>query len=185
MGPGIIHDQDKACIGGQDEISQGPTEGRGGSCRHDAPMPNDLQLMATISGGLSHSQLYGDGSEAAHLKAESSRAAVGLPPCYLETEQWIMRRVEAIVSIVRAAFDDHMRRFAEQSHLSSAPMPLMMDIVKAAMTAIPLTSSSTAVATGTLDARVSSSTPLPPSIDALGTITVDPFSAAPSPLLVL
>ncbi|KAI5677670.1 hypothetical protein M9H77_08620 [Catharanthus roseus] len=64
-----------------------------------APMPRDLQLMSTISGGLSRGSLYGAGSEAAHLRAESSQTAAGLPPCYLETEQRIMRQVEAIVPV--------------------------------------------------------------------------------------
>ncbi|KAI5682908.1 hypothetical protein M9H77_04136 [Catharanthus roseus] len=56
-----------------------------------APMPNDLQLMATIFGGLSHDRLYGAGSEAAHLRAESSQAEARLPPCCLEAEYRIMR----------------------------------------------------------------------------------------------
>ncbi|KAI5678003.1 hypothetical protein M9H77_08953 [Catharanthus roseus] len=43
------------------------------------PMPNDLQLISTISGGLSRDWLYGAGSEAAHLRAENSRAAVRFP----------------------------------------------------------------------------------------------------------
>ncbi|KAI5677239.1 hypothetical protein M9H77_08189 [Catharanthus roseus] len=38
------------------------------------PMPDDLQLMATISGELSLDQLYEVGSETAYLRAESNRA---------------------------------------------------------------------------------------------------------------
>ncbi|KAI5657096.1 hypothetical protein M9H77_25889 [Catharanthus roseus] len=41
---------------------------------------------ATISGGLSRDWLYGAGSEAAHLRVEKSRVAVGLPLCFLEAE---------------------------------------------------------------------------------------------------
>ncbi|KAI5666629.1 hypothetical protein M9H77_16482 [Catharanthus roseus] len=48
------------------------------------PIPDDLQLMAIISGGLSRDRLYGAGSNAAHIRAESSGAAAGLPPCCLK-----------------------------------------------------------------------------------------------------
>ncbi|KAI5667284.1 hypothetical protein M9H77_17137 [Catharanthus roseus] len=51
-----------------------------------APLPDDLRLMATVSGGLDRSRSYGVGSEEAHLRAESSLAAAGLPLCYLEAE---------------------------------------------------------------------------------------------------
>ncbi|KAI5682962.1 hypothetical protein M9H77_04190 [Catharanthus roseus] len=78
-----------------------------------AAMPDELLLMATIAGGLNPNWLFGAGSEAVHLKAESSRTTVGLPPCYLDAELRIMRRVEAAVSNVCAAFDKHMKRFAE------------------------------------------------------------------------
>ncbi|KAI5678390.1 hypothetical protein M9H77_09340 [Catharanthus roseus] len=120
------------------EILRDSTEGRGGSCSMGALMPNDLQLMATISGGLSRGQLYGAGTETAYLRAESSRAAA--------------------------------------SYLLYTPMPLMMDIVRATMAAIPLTSSSMTAVAGTSNARVSSSTSPPPSIDASSTIIVDPSS---------
>ncbi|KAI5649639.1 hypothetical protein M9H77_35644 [Catharanthus roseus] len=63
-------------------------------------MPDEVQLMATIVGGLSLSQLYGAGWEEAYLRAKSSRVAAGLPPCCLDAEQRIMRRVEAVVSRV-------------------------------------------------------------------------------------
>ncbi|KAI5656458.1 hypothetical protein M9H77_25251 [Catharanthus roseus] len=132
-------------------------------------MPNDLQLMATISGELSWGQLYGAGSEVAHLRAESSGAAAGLPPCCLEAEQRIMRRVETVISSVCATFDEHIRQFAEQSHLPYTLIPSMIDVCRAAMAAVPLTSSSTAVAAGTSNSRVSYSTPPPPSIDAPST----------------
>ncbi|KAI5666394.1 hypothetical protein M9H77_16247 [Catharanthus roseus] len=36
-----------------------------------APIPDDLQLMATISGGLSHDRLYGACSDVAHLRTEA------------------------------------------------------------------------------------------------------------------
>lgn len=42
-------------------------------------MPDELQLMATVAGGLSRDWLYGVGSEATHLKAESSQ---GLLDCH-------------------------------------------------------------------------------------------------------
>ncbi|KAI5648341.1 hypothetical protein M9H77_34346 [Catharanthus roseus] len=70
-------------------------------------------LLAIVSGGLDRSRLYGVGSEAAHLRAESSRAIAGLPTCCLEAEKRIMRWVEASVSGFYAFFDEHMRRFVE------------------------------------------------------------------------
>ncbi|KAI5677828.1 hypothetical protein M9H77_08778 [Catharanthus roseus] len=112
-------------------------------------MPNDLQLMSIISGGLSCGQLYGAGLEAVHLRAKSSRAAAGLPSCYLEAEQRILSWVETVVSSVCTAFDEHNK----QSHLLYTPMPLMMDIIKVAMAVVPSTSSSKAVAAGTSYAR--------------------------------
>ncbi|KAI5670602.1 hypothetical protein M9H77_10966 [Catharanthus roseus] len=114
-----------------------------------APLPDDLQLMATVSGGLDRSRLYGAGSKTAHLRAKNSQAAARLPHCCLEVEQRIMRWVEAVVSSVFAAFNEHMRWFAEQSHLLYTPMPPMMDIVRAIMATIPSTSSSTTAAAGT------------------------------------
>ncbi|KAI5662780.1 hypothetical protein M9H77_22103 [Catharanthus roseus] len=66
------------------------------AAEHGAPMPDNLQLMAIISGGLSRDLLYVAGSEAAHLRAESSRAAAGLPPCFLEAEQRIIIWVETV-----------------------------------------------------------------------------------------
>ncbi|KAI5678718.1 hypothetical protein M9H77_09668 [Catharanthus roseus] len=82
-----------------------------------APLPNDLQLITTISDGLDRGWLCGVGLEAAHLRAESSQVAARLPRYCLEAEQRLMRWVEAAVSNVYAAFDEHMRRFAEQKHL--------------------------------------------------------------------
>ncbi|KAI5674067.1 hypothetical protein M9H77_14431 [Catharanthus roseus] len=67
----------------------------GGSCNHE------------------RSYLYGAGSKAAHLRAETSRATAGLPPCYFEAEQRIMRQVEAVVSNVCLTFDEHIRWFSE------------------------------------------------------------------------
>ncbi|KAI5675628.1 hypothetical protein M9H77_06578 [Catharanthus roseus] len=87
-------------------------------------LPDDLQLMATVSGGLDLDQLYGAGSEAAHLRVERSRAAARLPPCF-----------EAVVFSAYTTFNEHMRRFAKQSHLPYILMPPMMDIVRAAMAA--------------------------------------------------
>ncbi|KAI5650024.1 hypothetical protein M9H77_36029 [Catharanthus roseus] len=52
----------------------------------DTPMPDDLQLMAIITGGVSHSHLYGAGSEEDHFIVESSRAAAGLASCSLDNE---------------------------------------------------------------------------------------------------
>ncbi|KAI5677671.1 hypothetical protein M9H77_08621 [Catharanthus roseus] len=106
--------------------------------------------------------LHGASSEAAHLRAESSRAAAELPPYCLEAERRIMRRVEVAVSSICAAFDEHMRRFAEQSHLPYTSMLPIMDIMRAAMAAIPSISLSTTTVVGTSDAaRVSFSTPPP------------------------
>ncbi|KAI5661701.1 hypothetical protein M9H77_21024 [Catharanthus roseus] len=62
-------------------------------------MPDDLQLMATISSRLSRDWLYEPSSEVAHLRSESSQTTIELPPC-LEGEQRIMRRVEVAVSSV-------------------------------------------------------------------------------------
>ncbi|KAI5668390.1 hypothetical protein M9H77_18243 [Catharanthus roseus] len=112
------------------------------------PLRDDLQLMATVSGRLDRSRLYG--------------VTARLPLCCLVPEQRIMRRVETTVYSVCFAFDEHVRRFSEESHLSYNPMPLMMDIVRVAMAAILLTSSSMAAAAGILyTARVSSPIPLP------------------------
>ncbi|KAI5681984.1 hypothetical protein M9H77_03212 [Catharanthus roseus] len=127
-------------------------------------MLDELQLMATIASEVSCDWLFGTGSEAAHFRAENSRAAAGLPYCCLDAEQRIMKRVEAA------------------SHLLYTPMPPMMDIVKATMVAIPsTTSSSTTVVVGNLDAKVSSSTPPFPSIDAPSTSTIDPPLPLPLP----
>ncbi|KAI5675351.1 hypothetical protein M9H77_06301 [Catharanthus roseus] len=70
-----------------------------------ALLPDDLQLMAIVSGRLDRGRLYGTGSEVAHLKVESSLAAVGLLPYCLEVEQRIMRWVEAVVSSVCTSHD--------------------------------------------------------------------------------
>ncbi|KAI5678459.1 hypothetical protein M9H77_09409 [Catharanthus roseus] len=123
-----------------------------------SPMPDDLQLMATIFGGLSHSRLYAAGLEATHLRIENSRAVAGLPPCCFKVEQRIMRRVEAASSVC-ASFDEHMRRFAEQSYLLYTPIPPMMDIIRTVIVVVPSISLSTAEAAGISDARVSSCTP--------------------------
>ncbi|KAI5662565.1 hypothetical protein M9H77_21888 [Catharanthus roseus] len=153
---------------------------RGGTPQEEAAatgilLPDDLQLMVTISGALDRSRLYGAPSKAAHLRAKNSWAAARLPPCCLEMEQRIMRRIEATVSSVCAAFDEHRRWFAEQSHLPYTLMPPMMNIVRAAMVVVPSTSSSMAVVAGTSDAaRVSSSTPPPPSL----------MARAPAPLIL-
>ncbi|KAI5667376.1 hypothetical protein M9H77_17229 [Catharanthus roseus] len=88
-----------------------------------------------------------------------------------------MRQVEAAISSVCAAFDEHMRRFAEYGHLWYTPIPPMIDIVRSAMAVVPSTSSSTAAAAGNSDARVSFSTPpplFPSSIGVQGTSIVDP-----------
>ncbi|KAI5667856.1 hypothetical protein M9H77_17709 [Catharanthus roseus] len=77
------------------------------------PMPDDLQLMATISDGLSCNQLYGAGPEAAHLRVESSQVAARLPLCCFEAEQRIMKQVEIVVSSVYAAFDKYIRLFTK------------------------------------------------------------------------
>ncbi|KAI5681352.1 hypothetical protein M9H77_02579 [Catharanthus roseus] len=78
-----------------------------------AAKSNEFQLMTYIASGLSRDQLYTAGLEAAHLKAESSQATIGLPPCYLDAEQRIMKRVDAVVSSVYATFDKQIRRFVE------------------------------------------------------------------------
>ncbi|KAI5663804.1 hypothetical protein M9H77_23127 [Catharanthus roseus] len=65
----------------------------------------------------------------------------------------------------------HMRRFVEQNHLVHSPIPSIMDLVQAVMATIP----SSTTASGTLEARVSSS--IPPSIDVPCTSTVDSPSA--------
>ncbi|KAI5672080.1 hypothetical protein M9H77_12444 [Catharanthus roseus] len=135
-------------------------------------LPDDLQLIAIVSDGLDHDRLYGAGSKAAHLRAKSGRATAGLPPCCLEAD-------------VSAAFDEHIRRFTEKSHLSYTLMPPMMDIVRTTMATVPLTSSLMAAATVTSDAaRVSFSTPLPSSIHAPSTSNVDP-PPFPDPLVML
>ncbi|KAI5661987.1 hypothetical protein M9H77_21310 [Catharanthus roseus] len=82
-----------------------------------------------------------------------------------------MRRVDVAISSVCAAFDEHMRQFANQS--------------TSAMVAVPSTSSSIAAAVRTSDAmRISSSTPPPPSIDTPSTSTIDP-PPCPGPLVML
>ncbi|KAI5657493.1 hypothetical protein M9H77_26286 [Catharanthus roseus] len=142
------------------------------------PLPGEIQLMATIFGRLDCSRLYRAGSEISHLRAKSSRAVARLPPCYLEVEQRIMRQVEASVSSVCAAFDEHIRRFAEQSYLSYTPMLPMMDIVRAAMAVV---SQHHHRHSSCGDFKCGKGIFLyspPPSIDAPSTSTVDPF---PSP----
>ncbi|KAI5668032.1 hypothetical protein M9H77_17885 [Catharanthus roseus] len=63
-------------------------------------LPNDLHLMVTVAGGLSRGHLYGAGSEAADFRAESKQTATRLPPFYLDAEQWMIMRVEAVTSSV-------------------------------------------------------------------------------------
>ncbi|KAI5678159.1 hypothetical protein M9H77_09109 [Catharanthus roseus] len=43
-------------------------------------LPNDLQLMSNVAGGLDRCWLYEAGLEAAHLRAKSSQAVTGFPP---------------------------------------------------------------------------------------------------------
>ncbi|KAI5666905.1 hypothetical protein M9H77_16758 [Catharanthus roseus] len=95
-------------------------------------------------------------------------------------QQRIMRRVVAIVSNVCASFDNYMRRFVDQSHLPYTLISPMMDIMRAAMVAIPSTLSLIVAVEGTSDVvRIYYSTPPLPSIDASCTITIDlPHSPA-------
>ncbi|KAI5663950.1 hypothetical protein M9H77_23273 [Catharanthus roseus] len=51
------------------------------------PMPDDLQLMAIIAGGVNRGHLYRAGSKAVHFIDESSRAAAGLVSCCLDHKQ--------------------------------------------------------------------------------------------------
>ncbi|KAI5675910.1 hypothetical protein M9H77_06860 [Catharanthus roseus] len=102
------------------------------------PLPNDLQLMATISSGLNRDWSYRASSEVAHLKTERSQATARLPPCCFEAKQRIMRWVEAVVSNICTTFDEHMRQCAKQSHFSYIPMPPMMDITRSYMATILL-----------------------------------------------
>ncbi|KAI5663547.1 hypothetical protein M9H77_22870 [Catharanthus roseus] len=101
-----------------------------------AAMPDDIQLIS--------------GLEVGHLRAERSWVATGLPPCCLEAKWRIMRWVKAVVSSVYTAFNEHMRRFTKQSHLTYTLMPPIMDIVRATVPSISLL---TVIAAGTLDAR--------------------------------
>ncbi|KAI5675824.1 hypothetical protein M9H77_06774 [Catharanthus roseus] len=71
-----------------------------------------------------------------------------------------MWRVENTVSRVSVTFDEHMRRLFEHNHLAYIPFPLMMPLVRAAMSVDPSTSSSTAaVAAGTSEKLLLSLSP--------------------------
>ncbi|KAI5681612.1 hypothetical protein M9H77_02840 [Catharanthus roseus] len=94
------------------------------------PMPDDLQLMTIVAGGVNRSRLYGAGLEVAQFKAESSRTVVGLVLCCLDHEQRLMWRDEDTVSRVSAAFDEHMRRQFEYNQLTYIPFPAMMPLVE-------------------------------------------------------
>ncbi|KAI5652467.1 hypothetical protein M9H77_29654 [Catharanthus roseus] len=83
--------------------------------------------MAIVYGGLSRGRLYGASLEATHLRVESSWATTGLLSCSLEVEQRIMRRVEAFVTSVCVAFDEHMRWTLDAMVYSSTPPPPSID----------------------------------------------------------
>ncbi|KAI5674307.1 hypothetical protein M9H77_14671 [Catharanthus roseus] len=112
-------------------------------------MPNDLQLIAIVAGGMSRTCLYEVGSKATHLIVESSRAATTSAPCCLDHKQRLMRRVEDVVSRVSAVFDEHMRCLFKHNHLTYIPFPLMMPLGSTTMSVDPFTSSSTTAAVGT------------------------------------
>ncbi|KAI5676084.1 hypothetical protein M9H77_07034 [Catharanthus roseus] len=109
-------------------------------------MPDDLQLMAIITSGMGHNRLYEASLEATHFITESNRAVAALAPCCLDHEQRLMRRVEDVVSIVSAVFYEHMTQLLEHNDLAYIPFPLMMPLVRAAMSVDPSTFSSTTAA---------------------------------------
>lgn len=57
-----------------------------------------------------------------------------------------MQRVEVVVSSVSAAFDEHMKRFAEKNHLAYTPLPPMMELIRFTIIDIPSTTTLTAAA---------------------------------------
>ncbi|KAI5666278.1 hypothetical protein M9H77_16131 [Catharanthus roseus] len=130
----------------QGEISRGLEKAKEDAEALGTAMPDHFQLMATVDGRTSCDHLYGAGSEAIHLIAESNRASTALVSCCLDHKYRLMHRVEDAVSRVSVALNEHMRRLFEYNHLAYIPFPWMMPLVKAAMSADPSTSSSTAVA---------------------------------------
>ncbi|KAI5677669.1 hypothetical protein M9H77_08619 [Catharanthus roseus] len=97
-------------------------------------MLDDLQLIAIVASGTSRGCLYRADSKAAHRIADRSQAIAALVP------------VEDVVSIISAAFDEHMRQLFEHNNLAYIPFPQMMPLVRAAMSANPSTSSLTTAA---------------------------------------
>ncbi|KAI5678462.1 hypothetical protein M9H77_09412 [Catharanthus roseus] len=100
--------------------------------------------------------------EDTHPIAENSRVTTALASCYMDHEQMLKRRVENAVLRVFATFDKHMRLLFDHNHLTYIPFPPMMPFARAAMSADPFTSSSTATAAGTSEVltRDSSTHPL-------------------------
>ncbi|KAI5657305.1 hypothetical protein M9H77_26098 [Catharanthus roseus] len=111
------------------EISRGKEE----ATTMGIPVPDDLDLMAIVARGVRCGRVYGAGSEAVPLRAESSQpscrglASIGL--CCAD----ILRRMEAALPSVFDAFDEHTRRFVKQNHLVYIPLPPMLDLVRAGM----------------------------------------------------
>ncbi|KAI5667514.1 hypothetical protein M9H77_17367 [Catharanthus roseus] len=126
------------------------------------PMPDGLQLMPIVVGRVSRDHLYGAGSEAVNFIVESSRAVVGLAPCCLDHDQRLMQRVEDAVSRVFVTFDEHMRQLFEHNQLAYIPFPLMVPLVRVAMSAYTSTSTLTATVMGTSEVLTRDSSIPPP-----------------------
>ncbi|KAI5680720.1 hypothetical protein M9H77_01947 [Catharanthus roseus] len=122
-------------------------------------MPDDLQLMAIVAGGVSCNRFYGTGMEAAHFITENKQAAIGLVSCCLDHEQRLMRRVKDVISRVSAAFDEHMQWLFENNQLVYNLFPSMMPLVRAAMSNDTSTSTSTVAVAGTSEVRTQDSNP--------------------------
>ncbi|KAI5662397.1 hypothetical protein M9H77_21720 [Catharanthus roseus] len=187
MGPDIIHDQDEPCMRGQ---GRPPDERFSWQCSaaRKRPSPEYKVFCERNKKNRNEGRREGVGKREstqmkfheARQKAEEEAAATGAP--MLDDLQF-MATISSGLSCCRfvcAAFDEHMGQFANQSHFSYTPMPPMMDIIRATMTVVPSISSLMSAAARTSDARVSSSTPPPFSIDAPGTSTVDPPPLLPS-----
>ncbi|KAI5682550.1 hypothetical protein M9H77_03778 [Catharanthus roseus] len=69
----------------------------------------------------------------------------------LDHEQRLMQRVNDVISRVFVALDKHMRWLFEHNHLAYITFPLMMPLVRVAMSVDPSTSSLTATAARTSD----------------------------------
>lgn len=58
----------------------------------------------------------------------------------------MMWRMEATISSVSSAYNEHMKRLFEQNHFVYSYLPPIMDLIRDAIVVVPLRTSSTTVA---------------------------------------